>query len=393
MTALRGSTAPPLAVSAVLWALCLGAAAWAQQPRFVAAGFYPGSGPILLVQDLDHDGRLDLVTAGIQGISTRIWLGRAGGSFAAGPPVDGGYCVALAVGPANGDTLDDLVCEDEAYEVSVHLSDGLGGYLPRAPLPLAGSGSDVQLRDCNLDGDLDIAEGNGGWFGDGAGQFVPAGGCLPLPGVLAEVTGDGRPDVVRAGDVLALWHLLVWPGLPGGGFGVEMIGPSVPVQSRVAAVGDLNADSLGDAVLASPGQLGLSLGLGGGAFAPPVLQPRPGSVFAAAIGNFGEPVAEAAVLDFTEGKVLLYRSSPGGGLSETFAFSPPGQPYSLGSGDFDLNGVLDLAVFDSVAGGVWIFLARRPVIEIPAVSPIGLALLALLLLTAAFFALRRSRLA
>jgi len=61
--------------------------------------------------------------------------------------------------------------------------------------------TDDRSTDFNLDGHLDIADGQTVSLGNGDGTFktaIAASPCLPAHPVVADVNGDCRPDIVAA---------------------------------------------------------------------------------------------------------------------------------------------------------------------------------------------------
>lgn len=191
----------------------------------VGTGTLDGVPADVALADLDGDLDLDIVTA------NRVW--DAEGSSVAGTVVvllnDGtghfgapaysavsGSPQALAVGDMNQDSkLDVVVANDEPNQVvSVLCGDGAGGLGARIDSANQGiSPSDLALGDLDGDGKLDVVLGDGSgyvtvWKGQGEGvlsppvQWVQVGAGMEGIGLaavgVAEVTGDGKLDVVTA---------------------------------------------------------------------------------------------------------------------------------------------------------------------------------------------------
>lgn len=369
--------------------LVAGTAGWAQAPRFQDVAFYATPGITSnVMRDIDGDGVPDLILGKYSLPSTDVWLGAADGRFRLGAIAPVGYCVGLDVGRFNADAFADIACENMLYEVFVSLSSGPLTYDP--PLYLGwnifGVGG-IQVRDCDADGHLDIAYPGGGWLGDGAGGFVPSLSCFPLAGVLGDVNEDGIPDLVHASSFFFYdYYLAVRLGLPGGGFGPILWGPELPYHTRVLAVGDLSGDGHLDALLVSPTDLMLSLGLGNGEFTPPVLSGQ-GPLFSmAVVGEYGLGRAEAVVLTVLTHEARFFVATASGDLSQTFSFSLPAAPQGLHSGDLNRDGVDDLVIPES--SGFRVYLSQRSVLEVPTLSPVGLAALVCGLVLCALLLLR-----
>jgi hypothetical protein len=131
----------------------------------VAAGDGPRS---VTVADLNGDGRPDLVTANFYSDNVSILLGNGAGGFAtaAGFPAEAGDGpVSVAVADVNGDGRPDLVTANIfSNNVSVLLGDGAGGFSAAAGSPVAVGGFpiSVAVADLNGDGRPDLVTANFG---------------------------------------------------------------------------------------------------------------------------------------------------------------------------------------------------------------------------------------
>lgn len=190
--------------------------------------------------DVNSDGHLDLVVANECQSATScsgavsVLLGNADGTFQA--PVNyssgGYYAMSVAVEDVNGDGYPDVVVANlcasinpdgscnSGSELSVLLGNGDGSFQSPVSYSSGGNGNlSVAIGDVNADGYPDLvvtmpqsgSDGSGAvavLVGDGDGTFQPAvafgsGGWNSwgaTPAAVADVNGDGKPDVLVANE-------------------------------------------------------------------------------------------------------------------------------------------------------------------------------------------------
>jgi hypothetical protein len=163
----------------------------------------------IVVDDMNGDGALDLVTGGFSPTeAVSVNLGDGAGGFSAPMnhglgPVSGFLGVTtVGVADMNGDGAPDVYGGNGTFDrVFVLLGDGSGG-LGTAILSPANTETvpDLVAADIDVDGHLDLATGGSTvLFGDGAGHFpeehpVYGGGKV----VTADFDGNAQPDLAYA---------------------------------------------------------------------------------------------------------------------------------------------------------------------------------------------------
>jgi hypothetical protein len=366
---------------------------------FTATNYPAGFAPSCLASgDFNGDGRLDVVTGSETGNTLQILLANAGGGFNAPTQISmpNTTIKAVAVGLINGDSNLDIVTANLAtLNISVLLGNGSGGF--SAPTnfstgPTAGPLS-LALGDFNGDTKLDAVviygTNNVGFLaGDGLGGFALnttfplVNGDNPIYVALKDVTGDGKLDILTVCRTSAMLRVLPGDGTGGIGGRRDVLLSKFP---RAVATGDFNGDGLTDidAVSDSTGPLAMMLNRGGGNFDSAVTVPSAvGSALLADLngdgrldqfyngtsvafgngdGTFGSPViytnpnrgTDVILGDISnDGKPdmitsgqfgLSVRLNDGNGGFPTVnnITTAPGQ---LGLGDFNNDGIMDLAI-------------------------------------------------
>ncbi|MFC6225842.1 FG-GAP-like repeat-containing protein [Hymenobacter artigasi] len=298
-----------------------------------------GAGAVALkVGDFNRDGRPDVVVAGAG--SGGVLIGTAAGMLI--PP---GYQFslrmtsnpgALALGDVNGDGQPDVVAVAGAStgnshdeQAAVLLGRVNGSFAPALTYPLAAGSQPeaVALGDVNGDGRPDLAVASlgtdavqvllnlgNGLFGSPTSYGMGV-GTGPLGVAVADVNGDGQPDLLTANHAGSVGVRLN----SGGQFGPVTTYPvgAAPVGM---AVGDVNNDGLADVVTAGFGsdQLSVLLGTGAGLFGP----------------------------------VTNYATGPGS------------SPISVAIGDVNGDGAPDLVSANFNAGTAGVFLSQAPVLNL-----------------------------
>ena len=296
----------------------------------------------VVVADVNGDGRPDLVAA--TGSAVGVLLGNGDGTFQVAVRYGSGgmEAVSVAVADVNGDAkLDIVVANESTNTLGVLLGNGDGTFQPAVPY---GSGSHsftyfLVIADVNGDGKPDLVVADectdhptcnsgavGVLLGNGDGTFqaatiYPSGGVGSISGArsvaVADVNGDGRPDVLVANYFSGTVGVLLGNGDGTFQAPVDYNVGFTPVRS--VAVADVDGDGLPDLLVSGDihigavqqGEVGYLLGNGDGTFQPVVTYSSGGnaaiSVTAADVNGDGQPDLLAANGEGNSVGVLLHR--------------------------------------------------------------------------------------
>jgi FG-GAP-like repeat len=250
-------------------------------------GLDPGS---IMVADVNHDGKLDIIVANTASDSVSVLLGDGHGHFTPSPSSPfacGKSPNDIAAGDFNGDGNLDLIIADTGTPfLTILLGDGKGGFAssPHSPFDTHSFPHvhGVAVGDFNADGKLDAVTDSWGhdqilmFLGDGQGNLILPGrsfntGKRPYERLRsADLNKDGKPDVVTTDlDQNAVSILL------GDGKGGLHDSPGSPFPAGEApwslAIDDMNNDGNLDLVILpyapdvrDPKNLGVTILLGDG---------------------------------------------------------------------------------------------------------------------------------
>ena len=224
-------------------------------------------------------------------------------------------------------------------------------FVSLAPVPDVSALSLV--GDLNGDGIPDVfavsSNGTGrSLIGRGDGTFTSVNGSVAPAGVLADVNGDGRADLVDApgGQVRARL------ARPDGTF------PDAPVAYRYKTllVGDLTGDGRPDAVVCTNGRLRVFLGNGDGTFRATTTDVAADDLVAIA-DQTGDGLSDVIALRYVRGvgqyEAMVYVGDGAGGLTASDAGWVRISNYVVAAADLNRDGVRDLVVWGRV------YLGRR----------------------------------
>jgi len=230
----------------------------------------------LVAADFNGDGLTDLVVGSFFTPSLVVLLGNGDGTFLAPhAPTSRRLVQALAVGDFNGDGAYDLAVAS-LFGVDVLLGNGDGTFLASVSYSETGS------------------------------RFV----------VVGDFNGDGAPDLAVTDYTLRPNNIHVFLGNGDGTFQSPYVLVSRGAVHLAAA--DMNGDGIQDLVTASPREVGVLLGVGGGAFLPPINYSAGGLPSDLVLADFnGDAYLDAAVTTSVGTVGLLFQrrlvpTAPGG---------------------------------------------------------------------------------
>lgn len=286
----------------------------------------------ILINDLNHDGKVDLIVGHVAGLS--VLFGNGTGQFSPATSIAAptGYGV-ITGGDFNGDNNFDLamLSNNTNANLAIMLGNGTGGFGPPSNIASATDPVSLATGDFNGDGKLDLVMSNGYgtvtiMLGDGGGGFTQA----PYSPVTVSRTNaydtiyittgdlnkDGLIDLITANTEVNSLSVLLNSG---SGF-QSALTVSPGTSPKAVMVGDFNDDGNPDLVAVVNNKLGnisVLTGDGLGNFAPPVFFVAGGSSADLVVRDFngdGKPDLAVAGTPITSANITL--------LLNTFKIQP-----------------------------------------------------------------------
>ncbi|MBI4607330.1 MAG: VCBS repeat-containing protein, partial [Planctomycetes bacterium] len=309
--------------------------------------------------DLDGDGDTDLAAAGGQPGFVRVYKNNGSGIFSAGVTADASYPNSLAAGDTDGDgDLDLLVGSSTATGAALsHLrGNGDGTYQPASLIGVSGVPMAIAPSDLDGDGDTDIAHTV--YQSNQVAVLINAGGSFTArPNVAvadnlftlaaADLDHDGDLDLATAAETTSTAYVLLNKG--GAAFAAPMGMPAGGQSFRVA-VSDVDLDGNLDLLTANgnTNNVGLFIGL----FGPLSLDLNDDNV-----PDECQPDCNLNVLP-DDLDISLARSpdcnangipdecdvAPSLDLADVRKVTVASNPVDAAAGDFNLDGLADVAV-------------------------------------------------
>jgi hypothetical protein len=270
-------------------------------------------------------------------------------------------------GDLDNDGWSDLLVPCEVPgDARVFINDGAGGYssftvesLPGGSAPSPSEGSDF-----DMDGEIDVAIGNGTnnqvtvLIGDGTGGFpartsYTAGEFVRGVSVI-DLNGDACDDIVTANRVDDNLSILMNNG--DGTFAPAVAKETGGAGEYALAVGDANNDGLLDVfcgTYSSPSFIVVLVSDGAGNLTAGPLIPAGGRPWQLAAGDFNDDgnVDVASANSWQDNMGILYGDGAGG-LSPVTTYPTGDFPHAIDAGDVDGDGDLDL-ISSNVGSADW----------------------------------------
>jgi chitobiase/beta-hexosaminidase-like protein/VCBS repeat protein len=341
-----------------------------------ARSFAVDGGPFFVtIGDVNLDSKSDLVVANSGSGRIAVLRGNGDGTFQAPLYLAPGNTLSVwsvAVGDFNGDARPDLVtASTSADAVSVLLGNGNGTFQSPVGFAAGPGPTSVVPGDFNNDGKLDVAVANDrdGTIDGSSTVSVLLGngdGTLQTPRTFAvgsiswavasgDFNGDGKPDLAAANTASTTVSVLL--GYGDGNFPAALT-IRVGHNPEGLATADFNGDGRRDLAVSNAGSDSVSvlLGNGNGTFQQPVtFAAGQVPVFLAVgdfnrdgrqdlvVANYGSNTYYSAVVAST---VSVLLGNGDGTFQGQRTFAAGSGPHGIAVGDFNRDGIQDLAVAD-----------------------------------------------
>jgi hypothetical protein len=362
------------------------------------------------IGDFNADGILDLATPNLSSDTVSVLLGngaggRGDGTFA--PKVDyptgfSPYSVKAADFNSDG-ILDLVVINKQSATVSVLIGNGAGGlgdgtFSTKVDYWVGFNPHTLVVEELNSDGILDLAVANwgsdsisvllgNGTAGHGNGAFSAkvdySTGVGPKGLVAGDFNSDGILDLAVVNEQPRSVSILFGHGTGGHGDGTFGAKIDFPVRDEYPSglsTGDFNSDGILDLVVAYasdlPGSISTFIGNGSdghgdGTFVPGAtytVGTYPDNITVQDLNSDGIQDLAMAVAGTNSVRILIGNGAAGHGdgtFGSYSAYATGQGPWSVSVGDFNSDGIFDLAVADSSMSAISILFGNGTCLAVP----------------------------
>ncbi|HEY1734432.1 MAG TPA: VCBS repeat-containing protein, partial [Acidimicrobiales bacterium] len=286
--------------------------------------------------DFNGDGKTDIVVT-YRTSSADLLLGNGDGAFQAAQPIGAiGSDMTVVSGDVNGDGISDLV-GFQLSNIVVLLGNRDGVLTPGSTDTVPFGANNIRVADVTGDGRPDLVltvpfqDGFVGLLtGNGDGTFGPA-SLITTPDnvytlAVGDVNGDGVPDAVIQGSYARGGAIDVFLGNQGGSLGLATTLTAFNSANAVGiAVADLDRDGNADIAFAS-NDLGVYPGNGDGTFGPRLDFAASNLIENLVVGDFnGDGRPDVALANINDGTVGFFFGSRGDFAGQTYVIdsTPP----------------------------------------------------------------------
>ncbi|MFZ6013088.1 MAG: FG-GAP-like repeat-containing protein [Bacteroidota bacterium] len=316
-------------------------------PTIIAAGNVPEG---IDVGDLNKDGNLDVVISNRGSPSNvYIFLGNGSGGFAAPTIIPITNLTDIRIGDFNEDTNPDFAIS-VSTSVQIYTGDGTGtAFTPSTVVTGFASGEDLITADLNKDNHLDIIAGGGYTLGDGAGNFAPR-VLLTQTNyeyAVGDVNKDGNPDIIASDNNVNYTNMRVFLGN-----GVGVFSLLAKFETNILFYGveiadvnnDANPDVVGIGTWGSLRRVDVLLGDGSGYFSTVTKYPVASDPREMVSGDFNKDGLLDIALAFTIGNNISIHLGQGQGRFAKTAvnYTTGTYPSEMIVADYNKDGNQDL---------------------------------------------------
>ena len=346
----------------------------------------------LAVADVNGDGKPDLLTLSTISNTVSVLLGTGTGSFGAVTTFSTGVNsrpLSLVVADVNGDGKADVLTANSYTDaVGVLLGTGTGSF---GAVIMFSTGVftqpyDLAVADVNGDGKADVLTANWGTnsagvlLGTGTGSFGTAtiystgANSLPYNIAVADVNGDGKPDLLTANSTSSTAGVLLGTGT--GSFGaVTAFGTGTNSYPHGIAVADVNGDRKLDLLTANTNSTaGVLLGTGTGSFGAATTfstgsSSQSNDIAVADVNGDGQPDLLTANFNTNSAGVLLGTGTGSFGAVTQFSMGGSSLPSGIVAADVNGDGKPDLLTANSGSSSAAVLLNTTPTLTLGTLSP------------------------